>query len=276
MARRQLAAVVAFIPRGRGRIFRCVWIPVQSLAITPGRSYDASIIYKTQGDTADLEIAISMRSPFELDISSMSSKDLPNGWTELHIKFTLQSETEDDIISTCGLIVGCAAEDPSLACNFSVLLGQLGVYPTIPMSSPQIFDYRPKVLWADYVVGCLTWEVSASFDPLPPASIVPRPADEPSHIWELLPASFFPKFMYFNLFVQEMTSSGFYLGPDKAEFIGTTGWDGRANRFYLEKKMMPDSLSGGGQARFYIQGVTDRGEVLDWTRGVYVDAKLQF
>lgn len=80
-----------------------------------------------------------------------------------------------------------------------------------------------------------------------------------------------------------------------AVWIGTSGsgYEGMRNRFVVERDVRlggdhvdGDSGSGGqgqggqggrvvsvgnGKMRFYVQGVTEKGEVLDWTRCVFVD-----
>jgi len=40
--------------------------------------------------------------------------------------------------------------------------------------------------------------------------------------------------------------------------------------------MLPEGLKTGSgvDVRFYVQGVTDRGEVLPWVDGVFADAKF--
>jgi mannosyl-glycoprotein endo-beta-N-acetylglucosaminidase len=267
-------------PGDQDAFFRCVWIPVQSVAITPGTSYEASLVYKTDSPFADLEIAVSIRSTTEFSISPMSSKELQNGWTELHIQFTMEKDRSAiDTPSSFGIIIGCATEDPSVSCNLSILLGSLTISPAIPsQTSPSACRYIPKILWADYRAGALTWEIAATFDIFTPE---PKQPDDPTQMWELVPTSFFPQFIYFNVYVERRGSEGFYLGPEMAaEFIGTTGWDGRANRFCIERSLLPETLQlkereSDLQVRFYIQGVTDRGEVLDWSQSAFVDTKLQ-
>jgi mannosyl-glycoprotein endo-beta-N-acetylglucosaminidase len=139
---------------------------------------------------------------------------------------------------------------------------------------PGAFTHIPKILWADHTANVLTWEIAAIFDPLTPAAFIPRTDDDPSLIWELAPASFFPKFLYFNVWVERIPLNG-VCHPEKAEFVGTTGWDGRMNRFYVDRVMLPEGLNEGNQVRFYIQGVTDRGDIPDWSQCVFVDAKIQ-
>jgi mannosyl-glycoprotein endo-beta-N-acetylglucosaminidase len=53
--------------------------------------------------------------------------------------------------------------------------------------------------------------------------------------------------------------------------MGTTGLDGRPNRFYVDWGVLPDAIKGMVDIRFYVQGVTDRGEVMEWEQCVFVD-----
>lgn len=78
---------------------------------------------------------------------------------------------------------------------------------------------------------------------------------------------------------------------NNAVWIGTSGsgYDGMRNTFVVEEGVVlriplasniveegaggASVLSlGSGKMRFYMQGVTEEGEVLDWTRCVFVDA----
>jgi len=133
------------------------------------------------------------------------------------------------------------------------------------------------VLWANYLKNLLTWEIAAYFGPIPDGVLGPQPPDSTELRWEMSPtAAAYPRFMFFNVYVEAPSMAGFYRGGEHATFIGTTGWDGRENRFYVEDVMLPEGLKTGSgfDVRFYVQGVTDRGEVLPWIDGVFVEAKL--
>ena len=74
--------------------FRCVWLPIQSLAITPRKSYRLSVIYKLSGPVdADIGASVKSLSPnlgaeseSEFDVTFVPSPSdtdtpLPGGWT---------------------------------------------------------------------------------------------------------------------------------------------------------------------------------------------------
>lgn len=102
--------------------------------------------------------------------------------------------------------------------------------------------------------------------------------------------------MYSNIYALEYRGDGTPPGDvGDAVWIGTSGsgYEGMMNRFVVERDVRlggdhvdGDSGSGGqgqggqggrvvsvgnGKMRFYVQGVTEKGEVLDWTRCVFVD-----
>jgi len=170
--------------------------------------------------------------------------------------------------------VGFATEDPSRELQFSILLGQLAVYPAAPARPPShLCTASPRILWADFQrkedlnSGVLTWEIAAAFPSISLPSTVPTP-DDPTPLWSLDGSDHaFPSCAYFNIYVGAPLD-----GPTKATFIGTTGLDGRANRFYVDWAVLPDVIKGMRETRFYVQGVTDRGEVMEWEQCAFVDA----
>ena len=176
-----------------------------------------------------------------------------------------------------GMVLGLATDDPSHPCELPINIGLLSVHPSPPRPPSKLVHHKPRVLWANYLKSLLTWEVSAYFDPIPGETLEPQPPDNTELKWEISPAvTAYPRFMFFNVYVEAPSMAGFYRGPEHATFIGTTGWDGRENRFYVEDTMLPEGLKTGSgvDVRFYVQGVTNRGEVLPWVDGVFADAKL--
>ena len=259
--------------------FRHVFLPVQSVSVYPGQSYNISLIHKADAPDLDLEIAIAVRSPLEFELSEATTVELENGWTELHVHFVLPKDdtTAIQVRSLVGIVLGFATEDPSQPCELPINIGLISVYPSPPRLPSKLVHHKPRVLWANYLKNLLTWEVAAYFDPIPDRALEPRPPDNTELRWEISPAATaYPRFMFFNVYVEAQSTMGFYCGPEHAKFIGTTGWDGRENRFHVEDVMLPGELKTGSgvDVRFYIQGVTDRGEVLPWIDGVLVDAKL--
>jgi mannosyl-glycoprotein endo-beta-N-acetylglucosaminidase len=259
--------------------FRLVWLPLQSIHIYPGQSYDVSLIYKTDAPDLDLEAAITVRSPVEFELLEATTEEFGNGWTELHVHFVLPADhtTTAEVRSVVGIVLGFATADPSKSCELPINIGLLSVYPSPPRPPSKLVHHKPKVLWANYLKNVLTWEIAAYFDPIPDGALESRPPDHTELRWEISPAATdYPRFMFFNIHVEAYSTAGVYRGPEHAKFVGTTGWDGRENRFYVEDTMLPEGLKTGSgvDVRFYVQGVTDRGEVLPWIDGVSVDAKL--
>jgi len=259
--------------------FRHVFLPVQSVSAYPGQSYGVSLIYKTDAPDLDLELAIAVRSSYEFELTEATTVELENGWTELRVQFVLPEDraTEVQVHSLVGIVLGFATDNPSQPCELPIKIGLLSVYPSPPGPSSKLVHHKPRVLWANYLKNLLTWEIAAHFDPIPGGTLEPQPPDNTELKWEISPAvTAYPRFMFFNLYVEAPSMAGFYRGPEHAIFIGTTGWDGRENRFYVEDIMLPEGLKTGSgvDVRFYVQGVTDRGEVPPWVDEVFVDAKL--
>lgn len=279
--------------------FRSMWLPVQSFALTPGKSYDAYIIFKSESENLDMSLSLKVPradASTDEDAPVSTSEELTNCWTRLSFSFTPTSDS-----AHIGLVVGFAAEDPSEALYLSFLLGQLCLYPSSP--PPPTLTSIPRILWADFQrsttppdpfslpdstsgtnatsnvtippTGALTWEVSATFPPLPLTTTIPSPED-PNPIWNLdVSEHWFPSFLYFNIYVQAHDAEGKVKGPEAAKFVGTTGYDGRRGRFWVDGDIVGgvigNSGASGGRLRFYVQGITEKGEVLTWDRCCYVD-----
>ena len=266
--------------------FRCVWLPIQSLAITPRKSYRMHIVFKSDGPV-DTDTGASIKSlekdgphATEFEITPIaSSESLPSGWTELLIDFKLPLDGQRDVLSAAGLVVGFACEDPTEAVTFTVNIGMISVYPN-PTSS-DLAAVNPKVLWADFAPnrpasttsppapfsGVLTWDTGVSLGPLPNFTTISIESPLPLWILDCPP----PGIAYFNLYAQKHTGEGAGMPPEEATFIGTTGLDGRANRFYVDPACIPAEFQGVGSVRFYIQGVSAKGKVLDWEDCAFVD-----
>ncbi|KAA1478446.1 hypothetical protein DENSPDRAFT_685666 [Dentipellis sp. KUC8613] len=289
---------VAFTLQGsdaEDAFFRCVWLPVQTLAVTPGVSYDAHVIFKADsGPTADLDIGLvpklNSTNDTPLDVSAISTaEDLPHGWTKQSVQFTVDSNASlEDRRVSIGLVVGVAAEDPSQPLEFAVVLGQISVHACAP--SPPVTIAAPRILWADFQrtpppeagakttsLGTLSWEIAATFPSVSVSTNIPS-VEDPNPIWHLDTSDrWMPAFSYFNIYVHAHSPSGYVGGPEDATFIGTTGLDGKANEIHIGKEVLPKEVldSEAREVRFYVQGVTDRGEVLAWNRCVFVDAMLR-
>ena len=268
--------------------FRCVWLPVQSLAITPKVSYEAHLIYKIDPDTkVDLDLGLSVKllpngtHAVQVTPIATSRSDFPGGWTILSIQFELPTDHLSDILATVGLVVGFAAEDPTETYKFSLVLGQLTVFPKSPGGTS---TQQPRLLWADFKSapspnaidkwsGTLTWEVATSFTPL--TNVTVTTPEDPNPAWLLDNSDiWFPSFLYFNIYIQNHASDGVVSPPGSAVFIGTTGLSGQAQAFFVDPKSIPEETAQASGVRFLVQGVTDRGEVLKWEQCIFVDVRL--
>ncbi|KAJ7226631.1 glycosyl hydrolase family 85-domain-containing protein [Mycena haematopus] len=279
---------------GDDAAFRCVWLPVQSVAITPGKSYDATVVYKIDQEDAnvDLDIALSVKmmtplaaysDAFDVVPQSVSSDALPGGWTKLRVQFESSTPVPDATMvkAALGFVISIVAEDPSKTLKLSLLLGQLNVFPT---PSPIVPTHAPMLLWADFnpsgslngpFDGTLTWEVAATFAPLSVLTL--QGAEDPATAWPVTPSAerWLPRFMYFNIYAQpHSVGAAVIQKPADAVWIGTSGYDGRAHVFSVQQANLPFDLNRVRTISFYVQGVTDRGEVLRWDQCVFVNAAL--
>ncbi|KII83369.1 glycoside hydrolase family 85 protein [Plicaturopsis crispa FD-325 SS-3] len=261
--------------------FRCVWIPVQSLSVSSQQLYEAILVYKEGSDPGvDLDIGISVKllsassdQSIEVQPSAISHTQLAGGWAKLSVEFKYAGSIST-ASAAIGLVVGFAAEDPTQPFEFSVNLGQLAVYPL--RSLQNVSPHTPRVIWADFErdssnpSGVLTWDTAVSF---PTAAITITSPEDPLPAWTLDNSGrWLPTFLYFNIYAQS-TSQYATPQPDGAVFIGTTGLSGDANRFFVDANCLPESTKGAEIVRFYVQGVTDRGQVLPWVQCAYVDVK---
>ncbi|KAJ8495428.1 hypothetical protein ONZ51_g1697 [Trametes cubensis] len=271
--------------------FRCLWLPIQSLSITPGQSYRMSLVMKTTTDGAvDIDVGAAVKSlvaglDVDFEISPVPAPSnqapLPGGWSEILVDFRLPIEREDnlDVLSSAGLVVGFACEDPTQAIDLAIHIGALSVYAN--PASPEHTVADPKVVWADFspqppedkkasgpFVGVLTWGTGLSLGPVPQLTLTS--AEDPKPSWIL--DDNIPGFLYFNVYVHaHPTTVGTAVSPEQATFIGTTGLDGRENRFFIDSACLPPEVVGAKAVRFFVQGVIDRGRVLEWEDCAFVD-----
>ena len=61
---------------------------------------------------------------------------------------------------------------------------------------------------------------------------------------------------------------------DEAQWIGTTGLDGEGRNFEAIEEKFTAMAEGKRLARFYVRGVTDRGEVAGWDQSAYVEVAV--
>ena len=260
--------------------FVCAWIPVQSLSIKPRKFYDATVVYKVEAKEAEVDCAFSVRSLIGdvveiAQVDGSESFDI-NGWTSTTVRFAVgDSDTpEDDQKTAFGIVLGIVTLAGASSYKVSIRLGQFAVSPTLPAMFQR---YESRLLWADCQkqneVLEISWGTSVSFPevisleiPLP-ESTIPKWTLNHSQNW-------LPGFLYYNIYVvlQENLHGQEESPPDSALFVGTSGTHRNSTRFALDRLQLPEYLQRG-LLRIYIQGVSDRGQVLTWEQCVFVDEK---
>ncbi|PPR04914.1 hypothetical protein CVT24_007158 [Panaeolus cyanescens] len=269
--------------------YRSLWLPIHSLDVTLQRIYVAHLIYKVDAgvlDGIDTEIALGVKpiglvqDGLNCDIVSSDTTELQNGWTKLSIHFSVKSgPTAPSCTSIAlGVILAVVTETPEVALQLSFLVGQINVYPHLPESRR---EDESLILWADYKAkmttngaspfeGTLSWDVASTFPNVTPSITSP---EDPLSAWNIQPTiPWFPKFIYFNIYAQAYTDGVTVGGVDKAIWVGTSGLGGKKNEFTVISKNLGIPVDGYGKIRFYVQGVTDKGDVLEWKKCAYVDA----
>lgn len=266
--------------------YRPLWLPVQSLCLTPRKTYKSSVIYKVNmlDDGAETEFALSLRKLPEsqddgivCNITSCSEQDLANGWTKLIIEFNISSLADVPTPVCIGLIIAVVALSPVEPIEVSILLGELNVSPLLP---PSYTQDESLILWADYTrkslgpsSGTLSWEIASTFPAV--TSRITSPED-PIPAWNSqTKIPWFPSFLYFNVYAQPFNDQ-FNVGKvDKAIWIGTSGagLTGKHKTFTVLHENLPFGIPAD-KVRFYVQGVSDCGEVMKWDRCAFVDVSL--
>ncbi|KAH0586839.1 hypothetical protein H2248_005684 [Termitomyces sp. 'cryptogamus'] len=271
--------------------FRSIWIPIQTLSITSGTKYGATLYYKiVETGQTDLDLGLSVKSSapdavsFEIQPIADTDSELPGGWSKVSIQLSIPME-QDQIAkrkSAIGLIVALLTEDPSKNLDVKIRIGQLNVYPVQPSTAAV---HSHIMLCANFTApkskdtpGMLSWEVGASFLPLTSINIMSP--DDPVSAWAVQPSNnWFPQFMYYNIYGLLHFPSGHVGQPENAVWLGTTGLVGRSTTFEVVPEELPfwSEINAGKstKVRFYIQGVTDNGNVLEWENCVFVDSDLQ-
>jgi mannosyl-glycoprotein endo-beta-N-acetylglucosaminidase len=287
--------------------YRSLWLPIQSLSLTPQRHYHASIVYKLDGNLPEdvhTEIALALKPPsgsspnsphLIFNFESTTTTELSRGWNKIDVQFTLQSSSANPRtiarlgVLEIGLVIAILMEsdEPTkTSLELSLLVGQLNVSAFLPQS---FTEEDAMVLWADYTPeatavepaggrpgGTLSWEVAACFPDIPRISIASP--EDPLSAWNIQPTiTWFPSFLYFNIYAQPFIDQWNIGNVEQATWIGTSGWDGQKFGFDVLLENLPFEVSPNGpnhKVRFYVQGVTDHGEVVKWERCAFVDVSM--
>ena len=267
-----------------GNTVQVIWLPVQSLTVATRESFEARVVYKTTADNdlgLNSHIYVKYLSKEENDnavftVDQATVTDLPQGWTRQIINFTSTSTEKNTASVAIGFVVRIEPKDTSAKVTFSLSLGQLAVYPTPPpqfvsVGTPSITraKFTPGSHAASPLEGVLTWDTASTFTPID-VLVEDKESTIPAWLLQDTPAYRFPTFVYFNIYAVSLDRST-HADSASAVFIGTTGLDGRANRFYVDRACLPTGWDQRTGLRFYVQGVTDRGEVLPWERCATVD-----
>ena len=237
-------------------VLQTLWIPIQTLGLTPGTTYHATAVYKI-ADNLDVDRDVVLFVEGESVVTPLPDNDssLASGWTKLSAEIQATKDCASGV--PLGLIVTIIREDPSIPLNLPILLGQMNVFQ-VPSR-----EYTPAVIWADYDLSSsqLSWGTATSLT-VATALTITSP-DDPEPVWTIPepPQSWFPSFLYFNIYAQDLSAA--VNGPEQAKFVGTSMSSSTFTHRGLTKP-----------TRFYVQGVTDRGETLLWTQCAYVDIEV--
>jgi mannosyl-glycoprotein endo-beta-N-acetylglucosaminidase len=156
------------------------------------------------------------------------------------------------------------------------------VTPQLPSLSVSLGSRRKPV------GGTITWETAVAFPNTPYPTITT--ADDPVSVFKVPPPTqeypWFPSFVFFNIYALVHPVNGIVGQPEEGVWIGTSGGtdEGRKCAFGVMWKGLRGLLGlgdhdggvGKRKVRFYVQGVTDRGVVLEWERCVYVDVEVDW
>ncbi|KAK7459593.1 hypothetical protein VKT23_009573 [Stygiomarasmius scandens] len=157
---------------------------------------------------------------------------------------------------------------------------------------------------ASGLTGLLTWSTALSLPLSTTRAGQITSAEDPVPVWEPFSSSSFSltgstwttELMYANIYVETPDSNGVFRGsvpvPGVEGGAGTLIWiatsssggkydsRGRRDEFEIGEGVLEGVLDSSGvsgrpkKLRFYVQGVTDRGEVLDWERCVWVEVDV--
>ncbi|KAF8644098.1 hypothetical protein AX16_008691 [Volvariella volvacea WC 439] len=155
---------------------RQLWVPIQSVALTPLKTYEASIVYKVEQPTALDQVTFSLSAKplgttvpaAVISVAPKSATTLGNGWNKLVVTLTpplIQNDTK--VLSGLGFLVSTTGS-ANLA-EISVLVGQINAYASL---STDLAPITPQILWAKFKpttegtgqspAGALTWAVGSA------------------------------------------------------------------------------------------------------------------
>ena len=278
-----------------------IWIPIQSVTLSVGQTYNAELVYKLINTHAAISVT-NVRivagddvpgSGFGNVVNTVHGRNeaINNDW----VKTTATMEVvpgHGSVTGTAniGVSLNIAPQDWQIPYSLTLQVGQLCVYPAAPSG---VVPSESRILWVDAhrkqpsihansnmaqtvlqsgvpEVLNLSWGVTSSFTI--PATVPNQPITDPNPPWLLdRTPHWFPVLAYCNIYVHSLTQ-GISVKPEDAVFVGTNGWDGIKDRFALNRADLLNDLKEG-PIRVYVQGVTDRGQALPWEFCAYVDSE---
>jgi len=128
-----------------------------------------------------------------------------------------------------------------------------------------------RILYVEYEPSTSTLQWGTAVTLAPPGPIDPGKLfpEDPNPVWPLdRSRTWQPTFLYYNIYIQLPLPDNSFGDPTSAVFYGTTALhDG------TKLKITPDAfeLPLGRKVRFHVQGVTDRGGILEINKCCYVD-----
>ena len=268
--------------------FRCYWLPIQSIALTAGKLYEVTLVYKSHTIDVETDLALSVKCASEdlkIDIQPVTdgqSGDIGSNWNKLTITCKIPTNSGPDVLANVGIIAGVAYDESLTPSTLDIRLGQLNIVSK--PSHNNIAHIKPSLLWADCAISesspnilSLTWDHCISF--AEPAVLRRVHLDQRNnHPPWLLDQSknWMPQLLYANLYVEARSEKTGRAPSNSAIFVGTSGFDsgkpygGSTKVFHLDREKLPLGLRAC-PLRIYVQGVTDRGLVLSWDSCTYVD-----
>jgi len=263
--------------------FQCFQVPINSLALSPHTSYIAHLTYKVLSPLdIDLDVGLSVKilsdvsvakevRMLDLEESLLEAALNTSTWSRASIKFSVPADYTGDFLASIGVQLGFMTPEGSPNYSIDILIGQICVYqaPSQGISTPD-----PRILYAEYepTSSTLNWGTGSSLVPPAPINIGTLFPDDPTPVWLLDQSpNWFPSFLYYNIYWQLPREDGTYEDDTKATFYGTTSLqDGTSFLIVREAIGCP----AGKKARFHVQGVTDRGTILEVGKCGNVDVAI--
>lgn len=264
------------LPKGHSS---SVWLPIQSLSLTSRVKYEASVVFKFHYPQVTLKPGVRSKNGEGATITSASTISLGYFWQRTTVIFEIGEVPSGSASSIVPSAIGFTIS-PFLhsenAIDFKFLVGELTVHPHLP---PEYRDFQTSIFWITFLAtsinatsleGTLEWEVGAILPHVPDFDL--PGTEDPSLPWSVQPTNqnWFPEFRYFNVYalterreVKEAAPWVAGLSQMEATWLGTTGYAGRKDRFFVHEENVAE-IAGSGRVIFQVEGVLETGEVIRW------------